>query len=68
VLGQEANTDQLAVGLSSAKQIGASNSSSPYRIWSKGKGGHTKQSNDASSDSSSSNDASTRQHGHQLLI
>jgi hypothetical protein len=68
VLGQKAKTEQLSVALSSAKQIGASNSSSPVRIWSKGKGGHTKQSNDASSDSSSSNDASTKQHGHQLLI
>ena len=68
VLGQKAKTGQLSVALSSAKQIGASNKSDPVRIWSKGKGGYAKQSNDASSDSSSSNDADTKQHAHQLLI
>jgi hypothetical protein len=68
VLGQKAKTEQLSVALSSAKQIGASNKSNPVRIGSYGKGGKTKQSNDASSDATSSNDASTKQHGHQLLI
>src|SRR5262249_23388260 len=68
VLGQKAKTGQFSVALSSAKQIGASNKNDPVRIGSKGKGGYTKQSNDASSDATSSNDASTRQHGHQLLI
>jgi hypothetical protein len=68
VLGQKAKTGQLSLALSSAKQVGASNKSNPVSIGSYGKGGKTKQSNDASSDASSSNDASTRQHGHQLLI
>jgi hypothetical protein len=68
VLGQKAKTEQLSVALSSAKQIGASNKSYPVRIGSYGKGGRTKQSNDASSDATSSNDAFTKQHGHQLLI
>jgi hypothetical protein len=68
VLGQKAKTGQFSLALSSAKQVGASNKSNPVRIGSYGKGGKTRQSNDASSDANSSNDASTRQHGHQLLI
>ena len=68
VLGQKAKTGQLSVALSSAKQIGASNKSNPVRIGSYGNGGRTKQSNDASSYATSSNDAWTKQHGHQFLI
>jgi hypothetical protein len=68
VLGQKAKTGQLSVALSSAKQIGASNKSNPVRIGSYGNGGKTRQSNDASSYATSSNDARTKQHGHQFLI
>jgi hypothetical protein len=72
LLGQKATTQQLAVGLSSVWQIGASNSSSPVRIGSygkdkKSKGGSTRQSNDASSWSSAANTARTRQTGHQFV-
>ena len=34
VLGQEADTGQLAKGLSGALQLGASNASDPVRVWS----------------------------------
>ena len=67
-LGQYSNVDQLAVGLSSALQIGAHNSSDPIRIWSYGGGGRTNQSNDATSEGDASNVARILQPGQQMLI
>jgi hypothetical protein len=67
-LGQYSNVDQLAVGLSSALQIGAHNSSNPIRIKSYGGGGRTSQSNDATSEGDASDVAGILQPGRQMLI
>jgi trimeric autotransporter adhesin len=67
-LGQESHVKQLAVGLSSALQIGAHNTSDPIRIWSYGGGGRTNQSNDATSEGDGSNVARILQPGQQSLI
>src|SRR5579862_6751446 len=67
-LGQYSNVDQLAVGLSSALQVGAHNSSDPIRLWSYGGGGRTNQSNDATSEGDASNVARILQPGQQMLI
>jgi hypothetical protein len=67
-LGQESKVDQIAAALSSAKQIGASNASEPVRILSIGGGGSTRQSNEASSDSTAPNVARILQAGQQLMV
>ena len=64
-LGQESKIGQLAVGLSSAKQIGASNESGPIRIASDGNGGAVSQSNEADSSASATNSAPTTETGTQ---
>jgi hypothetical protein len=66
-LGQYANVYQLAAALSSAKQIGATNKSQPIRIKSYGGGGSTDQENEATSDGSSPNSATTLQTGTHYM-
>ena len=66
-LGQLSTVDQIAAALSSAKQIGASNASGPVRVWSTG-GGSTRQSNEASSDSTAPNAARILQAGQVLMV
>jgi hypothetical protein len=58
---QEAETDQTAVGLSEAKQIGAENSNDPVRIWSPGEDGDVSQTNSAASSANAGNTATTTQ-------
>ena len=67
-LGQWSGVDQLAAALSSAKQIGASNSSEPIRIWSDGGGGTTRQTNGAASSGAAPNVARSLQTGTQLMV
>jgi trimeric autotransporter adhesin len=67
-LGQWSGVDQLAAALSSAKQIGASNSSEPIRIWSDGGGGTTRQTNGAASSGTAPNVARSLQTGTQLMV
>jgi hypothetical protein len=67
-LGQWVGVDQIAAALSSATQIGASNSSDPIRIWSYGGGGKTEQSNEAESSSTAPNLARTLPGGMQLMF
>ena len=67
-LGQFSTVDQIAAALSSAKQIGASNASGPVRVWSTGGGGRTRQSNDASSDSTAPNVARILQAGQVVMV
>jgi hypothetical protein len=67
-LGQFSTVDQIAAALSSAKQIGASNTSGPVRVWSTGGGGRTRQSNEASSDSTAPNVARILQAGQVLMV
>jgi hypothetical protein len=67
-LGQLSTVDQIAAALSSAKQIGASNASGPVRVWSTGGGGRTRQSNEASSDSTAPNTARILQAGQMLMV
>jgi hypothetical protein len=62
---QSADTEQDSAALSAAFQHGASNTSSPVRVWSPGSGGNVTQSNDASSSATSGNAASTTQNGSQ---
>src|SRR5262249_39966671 len=57
VATQKADTEQLAVGVSSAKQIEPSNSNDSVRVLSKGDDGKVMQSNDVSSEANASNDA-----------
>jgi hypothetical protein len=64
-LGQDSSTEQLAVGLSSAKQIGAENESNPVRVWSPGDGGSVSQENEATSSGTATNTAPTTQTGTQ---
>jgi len=66
-IGQWSTVDQLAAALSSAKQIGASNSSDPVRIWSYGGSGAMRQSNEAESSSSAPNVARILQAGMQVM-
>jgi hypothetical protein len=67
-LGQWVGIDQVAAALSSATQIGASNSSHPIRVWSYGGGGTAEQSNEAESSATAPNDARTLQGGTQLMF
>ena len=64
-LGQEAGTLQGAAAGSLAAQFGASNSSTPVRVWSPGGGGSVSQTNSASSAANAGNLAGTRQHANQ---
>jgi len=64
-VGQSSEIGQLAVGLSSANQIGASNESGPIRIWSSGNGGSVSQENEAESSASATNTAPTTQSATQ---
>ncbi|HEY2373525.1 MAG TPA: hypothetical protein VGH82_13460, partial [Gaiellaceae bacterium] len=64
-IAQKSDVDQLGVAASSAKQIGASNSSDPVRIWSPGNGGNVNQSNDATSTADATNTATPTQTGTQ---
>jgi hypothetical protein len=51
--GQQADTGQLGVGLSSADQIGAANRYQPYAIWSRNRSGKASRWADAASGSTS---------------
>jgi|GEM_PF-2192564 len=64
-LGQTSGVGQLAVGLSSAEQSGASNTSDPVRIGSAGGDGSTTQSNDSTSTATTTNTAPVLQNGSQ---
>jgi hypothetical protein len=67
-LGQTSTIDQIAAALSATAQVGASNASGPVRIWSTGGGGSTRQSNEASSDSTAANVARLLQAGRQVMV
>jgi len=64
-LAQYSSTGQFGLALSAAVQKGASNSSDPVRIWSKGDDGSVSQANDATSSADSTNTAATTQTGSQ---
>ncbi|HST16485.1 MAG TPA: hypothetical protein VLK36_02375, partial [Gaiellaceae bacterium] len=64
-VGQSATTDQAALALSEAKQIGASNTNIPVRIFSPGDNGSVTQSNTADSTANAGNEAWTGQHANQ---
>ncbi len=64
-VGQSATTDQAALALSEAKQIGASNTNIPVRIFSKGDNGSVSQANTADSTANAGNEAWTGQHANQ---
>ncbi|HEX6787968.1 MAG TPA: hypothetical protein VF091_01905 [Gaiellaceae bacterium] len=64
-IGQESKVGQLSAALSSAKQIGASNTADPVRVWSPGNGGSVTQSNDATSTADATNTATPTQTGTQ---
>ena len=66
VLGQRADTSQLAKALSAAFQHAPSNDSSPVRVWSWGDGGSTAQGNTGSSRGTSGNRATTDGEATQL--
>jgi len=64
-LGQSSFVGQAAIGLSSAKQVGAKNENGPIRVWSPGGAGSVTQSNTADSSADASNDADVSQDGSQ---
>jgi hypothetical protein len=64
-LGQSSFVGQAAIGLSSAKQVGAENENGPIRVWSPGGAGSVTQSNTADSSADASNDADVSQDGSQ---
>ena len=64
-IGQSSEIGQLAVGLSSASQVGASNESGPIRIASSGNDGSVSQENEADSSASAHNNAPVTQSGTQ---
>ena len=66
-LGQQAGTLQGAAAGSLAAQFGASNDSSPVRVWSPGGGGSVSQTNSASSAANAGNDARTWQNANQAI-
>ena len=66
-IGQEAGTAQGALAGSLAAQLGASNDSSPVRLWSPGDGGSVDQTNSASSAAKAGNDGYTSQSGNQTI-
>ena len=65
VAGQDAQNEQLAVGLSGAIQSGASNSNSPIRVKSRGDDGRVWQTNSVESDAKGSNRNSVSQDATQ---
>jgi len=65
-LGQQAATEQWALGLSSAFQLAPANTFAPVRIWSLGGGGSTAQANGAASSGTGANTAATAQRGAQI--
>jgi len=65
VIGQSSDVAQLAIGMSSAKQVGATNESGPVRIKSEGSGGSVSQENEAESEANASNNAAVSQTGRQ---
>ena len=64
-IGQSSEIGQLAAGLSSASQVGASNESGPIRIASSGSDGSVSQENEAESSASAHNNAPVTQSGTQ---
>jgi hypothetical protein len=66
-IGQEAGTAQGALAGSLAAQFGASNDSSPVRLWSPGGGGSLDQTNSVSSSAKAGNDGYTSQYGNQSI-
>ena len=64
-IGQEAKNHQGALALSGALQLGASNSSTPVAVDSKGGGGSVSQSNDAASSATAGNTNLTKQDADQ---
>jgi len=66
-IGQEAGTGQSALAGSLAAQLGASNDSSPVRLWSLGDGGSLDQTNSASSSANAGNDGFTFQTANQAI-
>lgn len=62
---QQAGTDQLALALSAAQQVGASNSNEPVRVLSPGSDGDVSQSNTAGSSATAGNSATTGQTSSQ---
>jgi hypothetical protein len=68
-LGQHAGTFQLGAAFSSALQVGASNTSSPFRIWSPGVGvSPTWQGNSAASSAGGSNLSAPSQLAEQTQV
>jgi hypothetical protein len=65
-LGQSSWIGQGAQALSSADQVGASNSNDPVRVWSDGGGGSVTQSNTDASTATSANTAPVSQTGTQI--
>jgi hypothetical protein len=65
VIGQEAKNAQFSAALSAAIQEGASNTNSPFRVWSPGAGGAVTQTNSVESNANSSNSNSTSQSASQ---
>jgi len=61
VAGQQASTEQGALALSSAEQLGASNVNAPVRVLSPGHGGDVTQSNTVGSSATAANAATTNQ-------
>nr|MBA2763329.1 hypothetical protein [Thermoleophilaceae bacterium] len=65
-IGQDADNNQTAIGLSAALQYGASNSNSPVRVASDGDGGDVSQSNSVASDATAQNVNLTGQGAEQV--
>lgn len=64
-IGQSAKNEQAAIGLSAALQSGASNSTSPVAVDSKGDSGHVSQSNSVASQATALNFNLTEQDADQ---
>jgi hypothetical protein len=67
-LGQHAGTFQLGAAFSGALQVGASNASSPVRLWSPGVGGPSWQGNSAASSAGGKNLATPSQLAEQTQV
>jgi hypothetical protein len=65
-LGQSSWIGQGAQALSSADQVGATNSNDPVRVWSDGGGGNVTQSNTDTSTATATNTAPVSQTGTQV--
>src|SRR5262249_42730237 len=64
-VGQSSEIGQLAIGLSSAEQVGATNDNEPVRVWSSGNDGSVSQANDATSSAMAANAATPLQAASQ---